>query len=109
MVMALSRIQLALCFSHEARSGSVVGISIAMGFVAISKRIVFAAAESVNSKCFYAAEIVQAVHFAALSNRASASCTRTLRQDHRPVRKHALLRMPGQKFSLAAELTRRRS
>jgi hypothetical protein len=35
-----------------ARSGAVGGISIGIGFPIISKRIVFAAAESVNSKRF---------------------------------------------------------
>jgi hypothetical protein len=50
MVMALSRIQLALRFSHAARSGPVGGISIAIGSPGVSMRIVFVAAASVNSK-----------------------------------------------------------
>jgi hypothetical protein len=53
MVIALSRIQLALCFSHVARSGPVGGISIAVGSPVVSKRIVFALAASVNSKRFH--------------------------------------------------------
>jgi hypothetical protein len=50
MVMALSRIQLALRFSHAARSGPVGGISIAIVSPCNSKRIVFAVTASVNSK-----------------------------------------------------------
>jgi hypothetical protein len=44
MVMALSRIQLALRFSHTARSGPVGGISIAVVSPVVSLRIVFASA-----------------------------------------------------------------
>jgi hypothetical protein len=50
MVIALIRIQLALRFSHAARSGPEGGISIAILSPIVSMRIVFAAAASVNSK-----------------------------------------------------------
>ncbi|MGB0080204.1 MAG: hypothetical protein WBP90_01635, partial [Terracidiphilus sp.] len=67
MVMALSRIQLALCFSHVARSGPVGGISIAIVSPISSKRIVFVAAASVNSKRLRNAEIITALCLAVLS------------------------------------------